>query len=130
MTGRDVRNEALGELKRLLWYGMVDRAQAYLQRLPADALKDVDALRVLIQYLERNRPYIPCYAVRQQLGLRNSSNIGEKMNDLLVSERQKHNGMSWSKGGSISLAALEMLKRNDEYQTWFETEELAFKWAA
>ena len=25
-----------------------------------------------------------CYAVRSQLGLRNSSNIGEKANDLLV----------------------------------------------
>ncbi len=130
MTGRDVRNEALCELKRLLWYGMVDRAQAYLQHLPANALKDLDALRVLIQYLERNRPYIPCYGVRQQLGLRNSSNIGEKMNDLLVSERQKHNGMSWSKSGSICLAALEMLKRNHEYHTWFDTEELSFKWAA
>jgi hypothetical protein len=39
---------------------------------------------------------IPVYAVRRQLGLRNSSNRGEKANDLLVAARQKHNGMSWS----------------------------------
>ena len=130
MTGRTVRNEALHELTRLLWYGMVDSAQTYLQHLKSDVLKDQDAVRVLIQYLERNRPYIPCYDVRQRLGLRNSSNIGEKMNDLLVSERQKHNGMSWSKSGSVTLAALEMIKRNHEYHTWFETGELAFKWAA
>lgn len=130
MTGRDVRNEALREVTRLLWYGMVDRAQTSLRALQPEVLKDHDAIRVLIQYLERNRPYIPCYGVRQRLGLRNSSNIGEKMNDLLVSARQKHHGMSWSKSGSIHLAALEMLKRNHEYQTWFEMDELAFKWAA
>ena len=29
----------------------------------------------LINYLKLNQPYIPCYAVRKKLGLRNSSNI-------------------------------------------------------
>jgi len=48
----------------------------------------------LIAYLNRNKSYIPCYAVRKELGLYNSSAIGEKMNDLVVSERQKHNGMN------------------------------------
>ena len=84
----------------------------------------------LITYIERNRPYIPCYAVRKELGLCNSSAIGEKMNNLVVSERQKHNGVSWSKGASVALATITSLKRNKEYKRWFEEKEIDFKLAA
>jgi hypothetical protein len=52
------------------------------------------------------------------------------MNDLLVSHRQKHKGMSWSVTGSSALAALEALKRNNEYQYWFEYHEIQLKQAA
>ena len=130
MKGAALRNEALTELSSLLWYGRVESAKAFLQRLPEAHLKKPDEIRVLIGYLERNQPYIPCYAVRKRLGLRNSSNIGERMNGLLVSERQKHHGMSWSSGGSLALAALEALKRNGEYQHWFEFHEIELKQAA
>jgi hypothetical protein len=87
-------------------------------------------LQKLIDYLKRNKVYIPCYAVRKILGLRNSSNIGEKMNDLVVSDRQKHNGMSWSNPGSVALASISSLKRNGETIRWFEKRELVFKLAA
>lgn len=130
MKGAALRNEALAELSSLVWYGRVASAKAFLQRLPEAHLKKPDEIGVLIGYLERNRPSIPCYAVRKRLGLRNSSNIGEKMNDLLVSDRQKHHGMSWSEGGSIALAALEALKRNRKYQHWFEFHEIELKQAA
>jgi hypothetical protein len=130
MNGATRRNEALAELSALLWYGRVDSAKAFLQRLPSDHLKQPDEIRVLIGYLDRNRAFIPCYEVRKRLGLRNSSQLGEKMNDLLVSHRQKHNGMSWSVNGSSAIAALEMLKRNHDYQHWFEYHEIAFKQAA
>lgn len=130
MNGAALRNEALAQLSTLLWTGRVESAKTFLRTVPDEHLKKPDEIRVLIGYLERNRPYIPCYAVRKRLGLRNSSNIGEKMNDLLVSDRQKHNGMSWSAGGSIALAALEALKRNHEYQHWFEFHEIALKQAA
>ncbi len=63
-------------------------------------------------------------------GLRNSSNIGEKANDLVVSDRQKHNGMSWSKAGSVALASLSALKRNNEYMRWFQKREIEMKFAA
>lgn len=52
------------------------------------------------------------------------------MNDLLVSDRQKHNGMRWSGSGSSALAALDALKRNNEYQHWFEYHEIELKQAA
>ena len=51
------------------------------------------------------------------------------MNDLVASNRQKHNGMSWSKSGSVSLATITALKRNKENDKWFETKGLNFKLA-
>jgi len=130
MKGTTLRNEALADLTKLLWDGRVESAITFLRHLPRTHLKQPDEIRGLIGYLERNRPYIPCYEVRKRLGLRNSSNIGEKMNDLLVSNRQKHQGMSWSERGSSAIAALEALKRNNQYQHWFEYHEIALKQAA
>ena len=130
MTGTVLRNEALAKVLTLLWYGRVNSAVTFLRNLPTGHLKKPDEIRILIGYLERNRPYIPCYEVRKRLGLRNSSNIGEKMNDLLVSNRQKHQGMSWSATGSSAMAALEALKRNHEYQHWFEYHQIELKQAA
>jgi len=52
------------------------------------------------------------------------------MNDLLVSDRQKHRGMSWSKTGSVSLAVLAALKRNGEHAQWFDEGDIDFKLAA
>ncbi len=130
MKGRHIRNDVLARLMYLLWYGMLDKAIEYLNNLSEGSIKDTSALARLINYIDRNRPYIPCYGVRKKLGLRNSSNRGEKSNDLIVSDRQKHNGMSWSKSGSVSLATLSSLKRNKEYKKWFEKNDLEFKLAA
>ena len=127
LKGRQIRNQVLAELTARLWQGLVDSAIEYLQHLNPTKIKDQDALDKLIGYLRHNHPHIPCYYVRKRLGLRNSSNKGEKSNDLLVSERQKHNGMSWSKWGSVALAAITTLIRNREYQTWFKTGDIDFK---
>ncbi len=96
----------------LLWYGRTDQTIDLLKQIEAKSIKSKTDLQKLIDYLKRNRVYIPCYAVREILGLRNSSNIGEKMNDLVVSDRQKHNGMSWSNPGSVALASISSLKRS------------------
>ncbi|MDO9535590.1 MAG: hypothetical protein Q7J85_09755, partial [Bacillota bacterium] len=71
-----------------------------------------------------------CYALRKQLGLRNSSNKGEKANDLCVADRQKHNGMSWSKSGSVALASVISLHLNNEQELWCSKDTLSFTWAA
>lgn len=126
LRGRVIRNSLLEQLLPCLWHGCVDRALALLQTVDPATIKDQDALETLIGYLQRNRPYLPCYSVRKQLGLRNSSNRGEKANDLIVSDRQKHNGMSWSKSGSAALAAVSALVRNREYKHWFQTGSLSF----
>jgi hypothetical protein len=130
MKGRAVRNQVLEQLMPLLWQGLTDKAIALIKKTDPNQIKDKAVMEKLIEYLYRNKPYIPCYAIRKQLGLRNSSNIGEKMNDLIVSGRQKHNGMSWSKPGSVALASVTALKRNKEHKRWFENGDLEFKLAA
>lgn len=130
MKGRVIRNELLSQLLPILWHGLTDRAITLLNEIDSSQIKDISRLEKLIGYLERNKPYIPCYAIRKELGLCNSSAIGEKMNHILVSERQKHNGMSWSVCGSVALATITCLKRNNESSKWFEDQELDFKFAA
>jgi hypothetical protein len=130
MKGRVLRNQLLREIMPLLWHGLTDRAINYLTEIPTKNIKNQEKIDKLIFYFEKNRRSIPCYALRKRLGLCNSSAIGEKMNDLLVSKRQKNNGMSWSKKGSIALASITAIKRNKESKNWFEEKELAFKFAA
>lgn len=130
MKGRRVRNEILATRMKLLWYGLVDRAIAYLKTVDVEQIKNEVAFQGMIQYLQRHKGGIPAYAVRHALGLRNSSNIGEKHNDLIVSERQKHNGMSWSKKGSVSLASVTAVLRNREEQNWLKRGQIAFKLTA
>jgi hypothetical protein len=130
MTGRKVRNVALAAILHLLWYGLVDQAIAAIKALDRSQVKNAQELERLIGYLERNRPNIPCYAVRKRLGLRNSSQLGEKMNDLVVADRQKRRGMSWSVAGSTALASLTALVKNGEVAQWFSEGTLHFKLAA
>ncbi len=130
LKGRDIRNTVLEKLLPLLWHGLVDQAINYLQSLSESQIKNEKERSHLIGYLEKNRPMIPAYVIRSELGLRNSSNRGEKSNDLIVADRQKHNGMSWSNSGSVALASVTALKKNQEYRKWFQEEELEFKLAS
>ena len=101
-----------------LWLGKVERAVKVLRDVSEHTIKNKKELENLINYLHRNQDYIPCYALRKILGLRTSSNPVEKANDIVVSTRQKHNGMSWSPDGSISLATLTAIRRNGEDMNW------------
>jgi len=127
MKGREIRNEVLEQLLPMWWHGLTDKAIDFLNETQTSMIKNQTRMAELISYLERNKPYIPCYEIRKQLGLKKSSAIGEKMNDLVVAERQKHNGMSWSKQGSVALASITALKRNNESRKWFEDKELDFR---
>jgi hypothetical protein len=130
LRGRLIRNEVLAVVMPLLWHGLTNQAINMLKQIEPEKIKNDEKLAKLIAYLERNNEMIPCYALRKRLGLCNSSAIGEKMNDLIVSTRQKHNGMSWSKKGSLALAALTAAKLNGESQEWLEKKELPLKLAA
>lgn len=130
LTNRIYRNEMLEQVTHWLWYGLVDEAIASLRAIDPQRVKNARRIEVLVEALESRRQIIPCYAMRKQLGLRNSSNVGEKYNDLIVAERQKHNGMSWSADGSGALAALTTLVINGEHEQWFKTGEIRFAPAA
>ena len=130
LRGRHIRNAALGCLLPLLWLGRVDAAIAYLRGLGTDCFKASQSAEALIGYFERNRAHIPCYALRKQLGLRNSSNRGEKANDLCVAGRQKHQGMSWSTTGSVALASIVTLRQNEQLKCWCTDHQQRFDWVA
>ena len=54
----------------------IDDMEKLLEEIDKDSIKAMEMLDKLIEYLRRNKPYIPCYAVRKELGLCNSSAIG------------------------------------------------------
>lgn len=127
MKGREMRNDVLKQVLVLLWLGKVDAAARYLRSLDKSKVRNAEQIEKLIDYFNRNRSHIPCYALRKKLGLRISSNYGEKANDLVVAQRQKHNGMSWSKPGSSGLANVRTLFLNQEDENWITRRELDFK---
>lgn len=127
MKGREIRNQISEQLLKYLWAGNVEYATDYLRHLEISNVKNQSWLTKLIQYLDKNYSYIPCYAVRKELGLRNSSNPVEKANDMTVAQRQKHNGMSWSKSGSQALAGIQAVYLNGEEDTWFIKKKLNFQ---
>jgi len=130
INGKQVKQQILTELLAWLWLGKVERAVKVLTDLKEDAIKNATQRDNLINYLSRNQDCIPCYALRKKLGLRVSSNPVEKANDVLVSNRQKHNGMSWSPDGSTSLATLTALRRNSEDGNWLLHHDLRFQFDA
>jgi len=130
MKGRRLRNETLRAVMPLLWHGLTNKAISYLENIPASKIKNEKHVQKLVDYLGRNKSSIPNYDMRKRLNLRNSSNVGEKMNDLVVSNRQKKNGMSWAKKGSLNLAIITTMKINDEYHNWFRSNEVKFSLAA
>ena len=126
LKGSKIRNEFLDVLLPCLWFGNVDGAIKLLQNIDSKKVKDYHYIKVLIEYLERVRSHIPCYALRKKLGLRNSSNLGEKANDLVVSNRQKHNGMSWSNDGSLAFASVASTSFNSEIENWVHNRTINF----
>ena len=126
LRGSKIRNEFLDELRPFLWFGDVRGAIKLLTDIDPKKVRNFDVINYLVSYLERVHDTIPCYALRKQLGLRNSSNQGEKANDLIVSNRQKHNGMSWSNEGSVTFATVAAALHNDEMHSWLHQNDINF----
>jgi len=118
VKGKEKRNDILQKLLRILWAGSVDEAIVCLQNLSKNVLRPNNRIDDLLRYIEKHREHIPPYALRAELGLRNSSNRVEKANDLVVAQRQKHNGMSWSYSRSGVLAQITALMMNHELHSW------------
>ncbi len=106
------------KVQEMLWHGCVDSAIAYLGAIPSDQIKNPKALETLATYWQARRTQIPVYSVRKQLGLKTSSNCAEKTCDLLVSRRQKRQGMAWSQDGSYAFASIRACIRNRRLKSW------------
>ena len=126
LNNSKIRNEFLKELTPCLWFGNVDGAIKLLRNINPNYVKNTEEIDKLIGYFERCRDYIPNYALRKELGLRNSSNLGEKSNDLIVSSRQKHNGMSWSDDGSHAFASVAAASCNKQLLNWVHSRSINF----
>ena len=126
-NNRVYRNEMLQNIMPVLWRGNVDGAIAILKSIDMGMVKNEGSLKYLVGYLERVRSTIPNYMLRAELGLRNSSNRGEKSNDLIVANRQKHNGMSWSDAGSVALASVSAALHNNELGNWVKSRTLSLQ---
>jgi hypothetical protein len=87
LKGRKIRSEFMDKLRPTLWFGRVDEAIYLLQTLEPEKSKNPIVLKKLGEYFERVCNHIPCYALRKELGLRNSSNPVEKANDIVVAKR-------------------------------------------
>ena len=128
LKGAKIKNEFLKDkLLPCLWFGNVDGAIKALLNIDPKMVRNPEIITYLIGYLERVRGYIPCYAMRKKLGLRNSSGIGEKCNDITVAKRQKHNGMSWSNSGSISFGAVAATTCNGQIENWIHNREISLE---
>ena len=123
--GKEQRNQILSKLSPLLWLGNVSAAVAYLKGLNPEILRPKNRIEELQNYLEERREQIPCYALRHALGLRVSSNRVEKANDIVVAQRQKHSGMSWSETGSGALAQIAALFHNGDLALWLSENRLS-----
>lgn len=117
-TYKKYKEPILNHVRRHLWHGQTQTVIDYLSNLPADQVRNEGKMKELIGYFERNLQHIPCYSVRKELGLTNSSNRVEKTNDMLIAYRQKKKGMAWCPLGSLALGTLTAVKKNRQTQTW------------
>jgi len=124
------RNEILKKIMIYSWHGLTKEVQKELKKIPKKYIKNVDKITKLKEYFERNYYYIPNYALRKKLGLRNSSNRVEKENDLIFAQRQKNNGMAWSEQGSNALGVLASFSRNKNVEKWLKYNKISFKMTA
>ena len=116
-----------GRIVSALWSGNCQLVIDYLTKMKPEEINNLKARDDLIGYLERKKPYITCYHIRKKLHLRNSSNHVEQENFIIISKRQKNDGMSWTQTGSSALATITSLARNDDLETYVKTGEISFK---
>lgn len=126
---KDKKGPIIKKILNHLWVGDVDGAIAYIRGFSSAIIKNQDILDDMCAYLERKRDNICCHAIRRAFNLRLSSNAAEKSNDLVVADRQKHNGMSWSNDGSGALAVLSASCRNKTLPLWIQKKEVSMDFA-
>lgn len=120
------RNEEIRyHFDKKLFAGNTEAAKHYLDALDPSVVRNQGKIDELKAYLDRKKSGIYPYAIRKQMGIINSSNQGEKSNDLVVAQRCKHNGMSWTGCGVNGMRNVNLVILNRE-KDWYETHEMTF----
>lgn len=130
MKKSPIREDRETEIKQYLWYGLWDQAIISIEAIMPEDIKNKKALEILVGYIDRQNEMIPNYDLRKRLQLKNSSSRVEKENDILVAQRQKRKGMSWSKKGSNALATIQMINQLNQIESFHQSGEFIFNWAA
>jgi hypothetical protein len=94
-----LEREILGHL----WKGNVTKAIEELKAI-LPRCRVPERVEELIDYLMRKRSWIADYESRHSAGLWIASTRVEKWNDVAISERCKHRGMSWTESGVLAMA--------------------------
>ena len=114
---KEAKKDFEKRLYRTLWHGKGEDAIAFLKDYVSQA-KNQEKLQELINYLQRRTSIFANYGQRRRERRFIGSGHVEKANDLIVAQRQKHQGMAWKRKTSHALAALKTLRLNqgwDEY---------------
>lgn len=98
---KEVKEKVQEVIINELWRGESEKAIQHLEEMEARNLRKRDELK---GYIEKNKEYIINYEKRKEAKKVIGSGRMEKQNDVIVAQRQKRKGMSWSKIGSRSLA--------------------------
>lgn len=123
VSGKKAKASLLGPLYFHLWRGQVQAALRVLHQVRSQA-KALAPLEELIAYLQAHQPFIPNYQHRRRHRHYIGSGQAEKTNDLLVTRRQKHHGMRWSRPTSHALAGLKTLLLNDGWNLYWQDRQL------
>jgi hypothetical protein len=112
----EIRRKVMGHL----WSGDCAAAIRVLAEVPESLIKSGRRGNMddLIKRVEGRRDIIPNYKQRKERSKRISSNLVESLNRSMISNRKKKKGISWSKTGSIALAALKTLMINGRLSEW------------
>jgi hypothetical protein len=115
---KDKRKQLEREILGDLWRGETAQAVWLLWGLRKTA-RVPQRIDDLMGYLLRKKHVIVNYAARREQGLWLASTRVEKWNDVAVSERCKHRGMSWSEQGvlAVALYAAEQKRKSNKMTT-------------
>lgn len=117
--GRKAKAALMGPLISRLWRGQVDDAIDQLEAYRPKC-RNEQKLDELINYLAARKPYLVNYKDRRARRIYIGSGHAEKACDLIVSRRQKHKGMHWSRETADGLAALKTLVLNNGWDLYWK----------
>lgn len=125
-ANKERNNEIRYHFDKRLFAGNIDSAKQYLDSLDPSVIRNAGKIEELKKYLDRKEDGIYPYAIRKVMGYINSSNQGEKSNDLVVAQRCKHNGMSWTSNGITGIRNVNLAFLNNE-TNWYRTHRFSFE---